>query len=187
MLPIIGITGKARAGKDEIAKIIIQLRGGYRYAFADPLKAMTDPLIGRHEDIEREGLKETSIPWLGRSPRYLWQTLGTEWGRNLIHPDLWVILADQYLIGRGVGMIVSDVRFENEATWIRNQGGRLIHVRRPDTEEVGVKGHKSEKGIDFKYPDIAMVNSGTLHQLYTNVQQLLKIIGDLDDEHYKAS
>jgi hypothetical protein len=40
-------------------------------------------------------LKETPLPVIGKSPREIMQTLGTEWGRRLVNPDLWVCLAER--------------------------------------------------------------------------------------------
>ena len=72
------------------------------------------------------------------------QTLGTEWGRELVHPHLWILLANErlkVLRGAGIGMLISDVRFQNEADWIRSEGGIVLEIRRPELEKV--QEHKS--------------------------------------------
>jgi len=136
-----------------------------QYAFADPLKEMLEVVFG---DRFRCGDRETPIWWLGKSPRHLMQTLGTEWGRQQVHPDLWVLLAEQELnLYRGrkyVGMVVSDVRFDNEAEWIVREGGLLIEIRRPDAEQVS--DHLSEAGISMEHPRVLVMNDGSLEQLY---------------------
>lgn len=172
-IPLIGITGRARSGKDTVANFIIAAIGGYRYSFADPIRAMLVPLGVDMSDPYWQAHKEDPIPALGVSPRRMMQTLGTEWGRQLIHPDLWIFMAHQRLLQNGPGMVIPDVRFENEAAWVRKHGGRIIHVIRPDAK--AVEDHVSEKGIEIQDTDARLINSGTLEELQISVRELLHV------------
>ena len=171
--PLIGIAGRARSGKDTVANFIVAAIGGYRYSFADPIRAMLAPLGVDMSDPYWQARKEEPIPALGVSPRRMMQTLGTEWGRQLINPDLWLIMAHQRLLQNGPGMVISDVRFNNEAAWIRKHGGRIIHVIRPDTK--AVEAHASEDGIEMQDTDARLFNSGTLEELQLSVRELLRV------------
>lgn len=171
--PLIGIAGRARSGKDTVANFIIAAIGGYRYSFADPIRAMLAPLGVDMNDPYWQARKEDVIPALGVSPRRMMQTLGTEWGRNLINPDLWLVMAHQRLLRNGPGMVISDVRFENEAAWIRKHGGRIIHVIRPEAK--AVEAHASEDGIEMLDTDAQLFNSGTLEELQLSVRKLLRV------------
>jgi hypothetical protein len=171
--PLIGIAGRARSGKDTVAHFIVAAVGGYTYSFADPIRAMLRPLGVDMSDPYWQQHKEAVIPALGVSPRRLMQTLGTEWGRELIHPDLWLMLAQQRLLRHGPGMVVPDVRFENEAAWIRTHGGRIIHLYRESAEEV--VAHKSESGIGVDPSDVRLFNDGTLEELQISVRGLLNV------------
>ena len=171
--PLIGIAGRARSGKDTVANFIVAAIGGYRYSFADPIRAMLVPLGVDMSDPYWQARKEEPIPALGVSPRRMMQTLGTEWGRQLINPDLWLIMAHQRLLQNGPGMVISDVRFDNEAAWIRKHGGRIIHVIRPDTK--AVEAHASEDGIEMQDTDARLFNSGTLEELQLSVRELLRV------------
>lgn len=171
--PLIGIAGRARSGKDTVANFIVAAIGGYRYSFADPIRAMLAPLGVGMSDPYWQARKEEPIPALGVSPRRMMQTLGTEWGRQLINPDLWLIMAHQRLLQSGPGMVISDVRFDNEAAWIRKHGGRIIHVIRPDTK--AVEAHASEDGIEMQDTDARLFNSGTLEELQLSVRELLRV------------
>lgn len=171
--PLIGIAGRARSGKDTVANFIIAAIGGYRYSFADPIRAMLAPLGVDMNDPYWQARKEDVIPALGVSPRRMMQTLGTEWGRNLINPDLWLVMAHQRLLRNGPGMVISDVRFENEAAWIRKHGGRIIHVIRPEAK--AVEAHASEDGIEVQDTDARLFNSGTLEELQLSVRELLRV------------
>ena len=171
--PLIGIAGRARSGKDTVANFIVAAIGGYRYSFADPFRAMLVPLGVDMSDPYWQARKEEPIPALGVSPRRMMQTLGTEWGRQLINPDLWHIMAHQRLLQNGPGTVISDVRFDNEAAWIRKHGGRIIHVFRPDTK--AVEAHASEDGIEMQDTDVRLFNSGTLEELLLSVRELLRV------------
>jgi hypothetical protein len=81
---LIGLHGKAHAGKDTVGQMLV----GYgldRVAFADPIKRMLIEGLGLTAEHFDSPLKEEPIPWLGKSPRQLMQTLGTEWGRDLVN------------------------------------------------------------------------------------------------------
>ena len=169
---VIGIAGKARTGKDTVAEFIISANGGYRYSFADPLRAMLVPLGIDMNDPYWRARKELPIPAIGVSPRRLMQTLGTEWGREMVHPDIWVSLARQRLLDRGPGMIIPDVRFDNEAKWVRKVGGLIIHLERPGVEEV--EQHSSEDGVSVEMSDLTIKNDGTLDQLLVTVRGLFR-------------
>ena len=171
--PLIGIAGRARSGKDTVANFIIAAIGGYRYSFADPIRAMLAPLGVDMNDPYWQARKEDVIPALGVSPRRMMQTLGTEWGRQLINPDLWIIMAHQRLLQNGPGMVIPDVRFENEAAWIRKHGGWIIHVIRPEAK--AVEAHASEDGIEMLDADAQLFNSGTLEELQLSVRKLLRV------------
>lgn len=161
---IIGITGKAGAGKDAVADILVQIAGRYKYSFATPLKNMLMQ-IGINPHID----KETVIPEFGVSPRQMMQTLGTEWGRQLVHPDFWVILAKRRYDFAGPGMVAADVRFENEAEWIR-ANGVMVHVHRNEVPRI--HDHISEGGIAAVRGDIHVYNNGSLANLETTVRSI---------------
>lgn len=125
---------------------------------------MTDPFWTEN--------KENEIPLFGRSVRYIMQTLGTEWGRELIHPDIWVKLAECVLFERGERMIISDVRFDNEADFIRSHGGVILHVDRILAPKV--EAHASEAGIRMSPMDLYVANDGTIDMLYTQLAALFE-------------
>jgi hypothetical protein len=58
--------------------------------------------------------------------------------------------------------IIKDIRFENEAEYIRNLGGEIWHIARNNTEQV--KKHSSEAGIKVQAGDILIENNGTLEE-----------------------
>lgn len=177
---IIGLTGRKFHGKDTVAGILVE-RGYKQLRFADPLKNMlrafydTMGLPPWQVEIRIEGeLKERPCSWLrGKTPRYAMQTLGTEWGRGLIHNDLWI----ETLKSRSQKhwrVVVSDVRFLNEVNAIKDLGGRVFRVdagaRVPSNEH---SNHASETEIDNLPVDGVIDNSGSLESLKDAVDQAL--------------
>lgn len=155
---IIALTGRAGCGKSSAATYLAERHGFTRVRFAGPLKAMLRAFYAATglgpEAIEAKiegGLKEYPCTVLGgASPRQAMQRLGTEWGRDMIHPELWV-LAWSAAAGRALrdgapGVVVEDCRFENEAAAVRALGGRILRVERPGLAPLA-GGHVSEADI----------------------------------------
>lgn len=171
---LIGLAGPAGCGKDVIGSHLTSAHGFATYAFAQPIKAM---LVagglcdwGDFQDRER---KEQGVELHGRSPRCLAQTLGTEWGRNMVHPDVWLRLAQQEfecLPAAVLGFVITDVRFENEASWVRFMGGTVWHIERGVE---AVNEHSSEAGVLRLPGDEIIRNNGTIAELFAVVDGLV--------------
>ena len=170
--PIVGITGLPRSGKDTVADFLLaKHRGTYKYSFAEPIVNMLN--AGFSQDFRSDYWTERkgeSIPLLGKSPRELMQTLGTEWGRQHVHPDVWVFLANQRFLKLGAGMVIPDVRFENEADFVRKYNGILIHVDNPATPPHN--DHVSNSMLHRKPEDLLINNNGDLVELQQTVEGL---------------
>lgn len=184
MIPrLIGITGKAGAGKDTLADYLVRHFGAQKYSFALPLKQSLNTMFGWHMDQwnDREW-KERVIPWLGKSPRQMAQTIGTEWGRELVHPQLWVLLAERKYIqhiddysqdfGAMPPFVIPDVRFTNEAEMIRSQNGVVIQLHRPGAATIAA--HKSEDGVPDELVDITYINEKSIAEMCVDVVTILR-------------
>lgn len=155
---LIGITGRARAGKDTIASHLVERHGYTRMAFADPMRDML-AVLGVDGD-HMNAYKEEVIPHLGTSYRRLAQTLGTEWGRWLHGVDFWINVLDyrkRTLHPHAPRIVISDVRFDNEARYICQCGGTIWHVERPDNPTAAAD-HTSEHGVDDRLIDVRLIN-----------------------------
>lgn len=173
---LIGLHGRARAGKDTVADLLCRHHGYVKLAFATPIKeALIYSGLCRREDLDGAD-KETPLPHLGVSPRHLMQTLGTEWGRKLIRPDVWILRLDQALQQYWKftkHVVITDVRFENEAEYVRRLGGGIWHIARPLPANVTAL-HASEHGLPIVAGiDSWLDNGAGLEQLATTVQQAL--------------
>jgi hypothetical protein len=182
MARLIGLTGPARCGKSTVAEIL-DGHGFYVLSFADALKdgvatmlaALGDDVLEHLADPER---KEVELDGLGVSPRYLWQTLGTEWGRERVHRDLWLkIVAAKIDRARRRDWVpdicIPDVRFVNEARWVLAQpGGEVWRIVRPGFEN-RVRAHESEAGVPPALISQGVVNDGDIPALAERLKELL--------------
>ena len=144
---LIGFCGSAGAGKTYAAELLARDWGYSRVRFAGPLKVMLHALGLTEAETDGAAKDQPSAMLGGRTPRYAMQTLGTEWGRDLISPDLWLHAweraAARYL-DQGLPVVVDDVRFVNEAAAIMRLGGALVRIERPGANGIG-GGHASER------------------------------------------
>lgn len=147
---ILGLTGPAGAGKDTAAAYLEDQYAFVAVAIAEPVRDMVGTLL-RFVDVDgawciERSLKELPVNVIGRSYRELAQTLGTEWGRGL-HAELWLRIAE-YRVNRvldmGANVVITDVRFPNEAQWLERAGGRLVRLLRDPAALPTVRAHESE-------------------------------------------
>ena len=150
---LIGFCGLKGSGKDTAAGPFLHA-GWQKVAFAQTLKDMVHVLLRargchdpeRYTDGDR---KEFATPYLmNRTARHVMQTLGTEFGRDQVHPDLWIDtwrIKVSDLLEAGEGVVVTDIRFQNEADAIKKLGGRVFRVVRPRLTNGDL--HASETGV----------------------------------------
>lgn len=177
MAKIIGITGRRGSGKDTIANYLktYYARNFRSIAFADPMRAALKAMFDWDDSYFEHPKKDEPLAELGgKSPRDLMKPLGTEWGREMVSKSLWIDIAarkTQSIIGAGINVLITDVRFENEAEWVRDSGGMLWHV---DRDSSVVDSHKSEAGVKFVKGDVRIYNNETLGWLFDGVDILAK-------------
>lgn len=171
---VIGIAGLAGAGKDTVGDILLHQLPEYKLvSFAEPIKAMCEILGLSHAQLHGH-LKEAHDDRFGCTPRHIMQTLGTEWGRNLIHEDIWLTALENRLPEFA---IITDVRFQNEADFVRKHGV-LINVYGRHGYVGGE--HAREGGVAPLASDINIDNSGDLASLVDVVAQVVdKLQGEV--------
>lgn len=166
-------------GKSTVAQHLRQSHHFVIHPFAGPLrKVVRTFLLEAGVSFPRAvslltDRKEDPIPEVfGLTGRHLLRTIGTEWGRTCLHPDIWVDLwAAQLPVGFPV--VVDDVRFPNEAREIKTRGGQLWRIERPGLEQVGLT-HASDGGLeDFTFHR-TIRNDGSLDDLCRQVEEALQ-------------
>ena len=169
---LIGFAGKARSGKDTAGKYLVDEYQFLRYSFAQPLKDATK-IMFHLTDKQIENKEKPAEPW-GRSPRELYQKVGTDIARN-IDVNVWVKGADIFRQENpGRSIVITDVRFSNEAFWIRSQGGLVVFLHSDTRGIFEGGGHLSENGLEGSDVDIVLQNDGTIEALYAKLEELKK-------------
>jgi hypothetical protein len=207
---IIGITGLISSGKDTIADYLCTFHGFKRVSFAASLKDAVASVFGWNREY-LEGSTKTSRAWreqkdewwserLGMeiTPRWVLQYWGTEVCRNGFHKDIWVASVENKLRQTDENIVITDCRFRNEITAIKNAGGITIRINRGEMpiwyndavefnkgpngnvmwatgraklERLGI--HASEySSVGLKY-DHVIENAGTIDDLHEKIKVLL--------------
>src|SRR5215471_233675 len=186
---IIGLSGQKQSGKDTVAAYLVKEHGFERKAFADPLKQSVAALLGiPFSDVDR--LKDSNrlvgVGPIGEPEYEQWiiyagikaltfreflQRYGTEAHRDVFGQDFWLdytLPVQGFYPGRAI--VVTDVRFANEANRVRELGGMVVKVHR-NGDPYEQDQHRSEV-IDFDW-DYLIENDGTFSDLYSNVEDML--------------
>ena len=205
---LIGLAGCIGSGKDTVAEYLCEKHGFRRIAMAEKLKEMTATLFSWDLDVvngytpEARALREVPDPYwsekLGRewSPRIALQILGTDIFRQNLHDDFWVIATQKAIMESDRPVVISDVRFTNEARMIHDMGGLVIRVRRPTDPSWSKVDFASDLAVETYFLnrsdvhpsewqslkpsmnyDTYIDNDSTLEVLYESVESLLSSKG----------
>jgi hypothetical protein len=173
---IIGLSGYARSGKDEVAKILMEEYGYKRIAFADKIRELlleTNPLI--KDGFRVEGVVD-AYGWdqakvLFPEIRNLLQDLGV--GARKVFDDSFWIGQVFYSMDVDINYVITDVRFVNEAETIKSNNGKIWRIKRNGVE--AVNNHVSEHDMDGYQVDQILKNEGTLDDLRTMVRDRMEL------------
>ena len=203
---IIGICGFIGSGKDTVADYVANLQEFRSESFAKTLKDALSAVFGWDRTMlegrtkEAREWREQVDPWwaerLGMptlTPRWVLQYWGTEVCRKAFHDDIWIASLENKLRSSKDNVVISDCRFPNEISSIRNSGGKIIWVQRgitPHWYDVALQAnrgiesakrflekegiHASETSWIGTQFDAVIDNNGSISQLYTNMEDLIK-------------
>ena len=176
-IKLIGITGKAGAGKDYIANLIRKKYGYFCIAFADHMKC---------EMMRNCGFSFSEV-YTEKTPdsRIAMQQFGMHERENS-GINTWVDTLASWIdvinlknnIG---GFVVTDVRFDNEAEFIKNNNGILIEVvSDSDRDDMtsDAKKHASEQGVNKSYIDHSFNN-----KIGTTNEEIFSFLEELNDKY----
>lgn len=202
---IIGVCGFIGSGKDTIADYLVNFHEFRRESFASTLKDAVSAVFGWDRTMlegrtkEAREWREQVDPWWAErlamptlTPRWVLQYWGTEVCRKAFHDDIWIASLENKLRNSKDHVVISDCRFPNEISSIKNAGGKIVWVQRgqlPDWYQTAIdanqgsnvalnelkrlKIHASETawvGTDF---DLILDNNGTIDDLYRQAKDLV--------------
>ena len=188
-MKLIGLAGPAGSGKDTVADILEEITEGRveRDGFSVRLKTIAARALGVSEgpgDVGTKGI----LRWADRlktqerlatvgprgtvtaeiSGREFLQRLGTEGIRTVLGED--VLIRAVPLKRDCELLVITDVRFPDEARAIREAGGEVWRLYRPGT---GNLEHSSEVALPVDLVDKEVDNSGAIADLYETVRGLM--------------
>lgn len=176
---LIGLGGKAGSGKSSVGAYLCARYGARAYAFADELKELVRGAFRFSEDQMEGFTKEYPDTRFGASPRWCLQRMGDVCRE--IWPDIWIWhlrrkIMDFLSCYGAQPLVVTDVRFVNEAEALRRLGAVLIRLERPGLAGAvgGQPGHASETSLDgWTGWDHVVINDQGLAELFARVDGVL--------------
>jgi hypothetical protein len=203
---IIGICGFIGSGKDTIADYLVNFHEFRRESFANTLKDAVSAVFGWDRTLlegrtkEAREWREQVDPWWAErlamptlTPRWVLQYWGTEVCRRGFHDDIWIASLENKLRTSKDNVVISDCRFPNEISSIRNAGGKIVWVKRGElpvwydlalehnrgSEEANIqlaklKVHASETAwVGTKF-DYVIDNNGSIEDLFNQSELLIR-------------
>ncbi|CAM9699182.1 unnamed protein product [Ectocarpus sp. 6 AP-2014] len=169
---MIGFVGRKRSGKDTLAMFVRDLFPETNImSFADPLKqACKHAYHLRDEQLDKT--KDVIDPRWGMTPRDMMKSLGMKYFRHE-DPHHWTKNMSFRIQGLG-SIVISDVRFQNEAAFVKENGGVLIHVWRD--MESNNDNDVSEQTTDEIACDHYIRNDGSLEDLRAKIVDVFSVL-----------
>ena len=168
---VIGFMGLASAGKTTTAKTIQSIdpdRIGV-YSFARPLKKFVGDLFMLSCEQLYGDRKEIVDERWGHSPRRIMQMAGTDFVRNMVMPEFWVVRMKESIKRSSFEIIlIDDVRFDDEAQMVIDTGGVNYLIQRPMGQQL--PWHASEQP-PVRLAEDVFYNNGTLREYQEQVKQ----------------
>jgi len=172
---IIGFGYRLQNGKDTVVQSILDGYGSKydmkRYAFADDLK---EEVAGKEMDL---CIKYDIEP----DPENKWRNLLQFWGQFRREQDefYWIKkVANKLDIDQPRVALISDVRYRNEATFIKDRDGFLVKVTRTGYVDVTSNNdHQSEHDLDYYPFDYEVIQEdGKVEDLKLDALELFQLI-----------
>jgi len=174
MTVLIGLIGLKQSGKDTFADYLVANHHFRKLAFAEPVKKLCQTMfLLTEEQLNDPELKEKVDGRWGLSPRQMMQKVGTDMVRQMWDDDFWVKNMDMRLSQIADNVVISDVRFPNEAEWVRGKGGLLVRI--DDGREQSSDAHASETSQSVIKEDVCIFNEKNgLEDFHDKIEKLFQ-------------
>lgn len=153
----IAFVAKAGAGKTTLAMLLVKHHGFTKLSFANVLKEFATNVLSRPLDKKRD--------------RQFLQMMGE--GARQSDVDVWIrwlhIQLQAYERASVTDFVVDDVRYVNEAEWLRKQGFIIVRlVGRSYKMKAELAEHPSETKMAEIEADFEVDASGTVEEMWKN-------------------
>ncbi|WDM16730.1 hypothetical protein J3S85_37835 [Streptomyces lavenduligriseus] len=187
----VGIIGRARSGKDTAGAWFVEQRGYRRVALADPLKEAAlrlNPIVTSQHDEPGHLLEVIrTYGWEGAKDTYpevrrTLQELGA--AMRALDEDFWLRLAlkrTQEANDAGVPVVITDVRYRNEAKSLVRAGFHLLHIDRPGVPHLS---HESEGALGPEDARYLVRNDGTYDDLHAQLDRIWEEIHAVESARF---
>lgn len=165
---VIALTGSKGSGKDTVGKLVVDMfPNAETIAFADPIKQVIVDIFKLEGVSEYDLFKRTVVDYkLDYVPKHLA-------GRHIVR-EIGMLMRNyddkqfnSYIRSRVESdpdkvWVVTDLRFDNEYTFLRSLGAKIIKITRPSYT---YDGHITEREFNDSLVDHKLMNDGSLDYL----------------------
>jgi len=184
---VVGLIGLKQSGKDTFAQRLVAEHGFTRLALADPLKKLAlslNPHIGYDTNYLQDVTLRQVIDRYGwdrakeefPAVRQLLQNLGVS-VREYVGKDAWLQNLATRASWIGGPVVVTDIRFNNEADWVVGTGGHLVRIKRSDLANTDT--HVSENELAARITQHVVHNDSTVADLHRTADLFAERLTDL--------
>lgn len=177
MITLVGLCGFARSGKDTAAGALLEM-GWSRFAFADPLKQDIAGLLKRGLSAVPLDENPRALSWLGEMAtvnKSRLRPLLVSYGAAMreFNPNYWIDRLNHTAEFKACRQprVITDVRYINEAEWVRSLGGVILTITRPGIGPANAE--EADKTAAVK-PDAEILNTGSVDDLHRAVRGTLE-------------
>lgn len=182
----IAFTGHARSGKDTAVKYLVENHEFFRVSIAEPVYNIlyaTNPIVSRKEGhgdccyirvqdlVNEKGWEAAKVE--SQEIRELLQRLASEGIRTELGASTLIDRAISIVKDRGpLNSAVSDLRFAEESSWVRQLGGVVVRVSRPGVGPVN--SHVTEQRLSDKAIDFEISNDSDIPTLHGRIKRVVE-------------
>lgn len=177
---IIGLYGKKQSGKDTTGQYLNEQYNYEMISFAEPLKIACKYIFGLSEEQVNGNLKDIVDNYWGVEPRKILQFVGTDLfkmqiGKLIpnIGEEIWIENIRKYILNKWENdkkskFVITDVRFQNEADFIKDLDGIIIKIERDND----INDNHISENVVMEY-DYLISNNESLDKLYKNIDKII--------------
>lgn len=190
----IAISGKANAGKDTVANLLVNayseflpFTGAQKHSLADPIKEIVKIMFPKTKHRTLYGPSKNRMEIVpgafknGQQVTYrnILQEIGTEVGRSY-NEDIWLDVLDyraEKAKSRQLSLfIVPDCRFVNEFKYLKNKGYIMIRVKRNSQLNMSHASEVEQDQILDSEFDFVIDNNGSKEDLFEKIKQIVLML-----------